>query len=1647
MITLTNSGSAVLNITGIAIAGANATDYSQTNNCGSRVAAGANCAISVNFKPTAAGIRSAAVMLTDDATGSPQSVSLSGTGTTPVASVSPTSLVFGNQPVGKSSVIRATTLTNTGNALLIVSGIAISGAAASDFSQTNNCGSSLAANTNCTISVTFKPTTTGARTAAVTLADDATGSPQSIALSGTGTIAAATVSPSTLSFGNQPVGSGSAAQVITLNNSGDAALDVTGISLSGANASDFTQTNNCGTSVAAGANCAISVTFTPTVSGSRTASLTVADSAANSPQSVTVSGIGTTSAASVSPTSLAFGNQPVSSASPAQAFTLTNSGNTALTLSGIAISGANASDFSQTNNCGSSVAAGANCAVSVTFKPAATGVRSATVTLTDNAASSPQTVALSGTGTASAVSISPSSVAFGNQTVGTTSTGQTVTLANTGSADLSITSIAVSGSNASNFAQTNNCGSTVAASANCTISVTFTPSRTGSRSASITITDGAAGSPHTVALSGTGTTTVASVSPTSISYGSYSVGSSSSARTVTLRNTGTATMNVSSIAVTGTNATDFTQTNGCGSTLAAGSSCTISVTFAPISAGTRNASITIADDATGSPQTVAVTGRGTAPVVSLSTSTLVFGNQSVGAASAAQTVTLTNSGNASLNVTSIAASGANASDFVQSSSCGSSLGAGSSCTISVTFRPTTSGDRAAIVSIADSATGSPHTVSLSGTGTTSLAGVSPSSLSFGSLSVGTASAAQSVTLSNTGNAALTVSSIAVSGTNPGDFTQTNNCGSSVAAGANCVINVTFKPAAAGGRNASISITDNAIGSPQAVSLSGNGTAPATNISPASITFGSLAVGTPSTAQSVTLSNTGNAPLNITSVSIAGSNAGDFTQSNNCGSSVAAGSSCAISITFTPLASGSRTASLAIADNAMGSPQAVSLSGTGASSAASVSPSSVPFGSVPVGTSSTPLSVTLTNTGNAALTITSISFSGSNSSDFTQSNNCGASVAAGAGCTISVTFAPAANGSRAASLAIADNASGSPQTVSLSGTGTSSGASVSPSSLSFGSFSVGTSSAAQTATLSNTGNVTLTVASISVSGSNAGDFTQSNNCGSSVAAGSICTVNVIFKPTAAGARSASLSFADGATGSPHIVTLSGTGTAAGASVSPASLPFGSLSVGTSSAAQPITLTNTGNAALSITSISVSGSNASDFTQNNNCGSSVAAGSSCTINITFKPTATGTRSASVSIADSATGSPQSITLSGTGAAPAANISTTNLSFGSLSVGTSSTAQALTLTNTGNAALNITGISVTGSNASDFAQTNNCGSSVAASTSCTISVTFTPSSSGGRAASLAISDNATGSPQAVSLSGTGAASGVSVSPSSLTFGSPSVGTATPSQSVTLTNTGSAVLTIASISVSGSNASDFTQTNTCGSSLGAGAGCIISVIFTPAAAGTRTAAISIADNAVGSPQAVTLSGTISLGSASLSPGSLNFLNQPVAMISAGRTLTFANTGGTALSISGIAVTGANSSDFTQNNNCGSSLAVGANCTIVVLFTPTAIGGRTASLSITDNSSGSPETASLSGTGTHDVVLSWTVSTTSNVIGYNIYRGTVSGAESSTPLNSTPINATTFADENVTAGARYFYLVTSVASDGGESSASTETSATIPTP
>jgi hypothetical protein len=196
-------------------------------------------------------------------------------------------------------------------------------------------------------------------------------------------------------------------------------------------------------------------------------------------------------------------------------------------------------------------------------------------------------------------------------------------------------------------------------------------------------------------------------------------------------------------------------------------------------------------------------------------------------------------------------------------------------------------------------------------------------------------------------------------------------------------------------------------------------------------------------------------------------------------------------------------------------------------------------------------------------------------------------------------------------------------------------------------------------------------------------------------------------------------------------------------------------------------------------------------------------------------------------------------------------TNLPFGNQVVGTTSGALTVTVTDSSSGTVNIWGIAITGANASDFSETTSCGTTLGPGPGCRIGVTFTPSGTGARAATLLVSNDGGASPQAVALSGSGvtapAAPSGSLSATAVSFGEQEIGTTTVAQTVVLTNTGHSPIMISRIFVKGPNNNDFQQTNTCGSEVGAGRSCVLSIRFAPRARGERKGMISIEDSAQG--------------------------------------------------------------------------------------------------------------------------------------------------------------------------------------------------------
>lgn len=335
-------------------------------------------------------------------------------------------------------------------------------------------------------------------------------------------------------------------------------------------------------------------------------------------------------------------------------------------------------------------------------------------------------------------------------------------------------------------------------------------------------------------------------------------------------------------------------------------------------------------------------------------------------------------------------------------------------------------------------------------------------------------------------------------------------------------------------------------------------------------------------------------------------------------------------------------------------------------------------------------------------------------------------------------------------------------------------------------------------------------------------------------------------------------------------------ASSATATPSSLSFTNVAVTTTSALN-FTVKNTGNVVISFTGVSISGANASLFTETDNCKTAIPVDSTCTITVTFAPTAVGSFSASLAVTGSAAGTSQNLALSGMAvpAVPKASFNPTSVAFTGTPVGTTAQ-QTITLTSAGNVPLIVTGVTVGGTNASLFGSSSNC-ASVAVNATCTITVTFSPTATGSFSGTVSVADNASNSPQVIAVTGAAvpAVPGATFAPTAVTFANTNVG-ASSSQPITVTSSGNVPLVVASVAVGGTNASLFTQTNNC-ATVAVGSTCTITATFMPTAVGSFTAAISVMDNVTGSPQTITLSGnatavpaTYSLSASTANPASV---------------------------------------------------------------------------------------------------------------------------------------------------------------------------------
>ena len=958
------------------------------------------------------------------------------------------------------------------------------------------------------------------------------------------------------------------------------------------------------------------------------------------------------------------------------------------------ITGANPGDFTVTagasGNCAATVswlsANTCNPSVTVRFSPGAGGSRTATLNLNFSAgAGDPvpfsRTFSLSGTGVVPApgFSISTNTLTFSAK-LGASANGS-VTITNPGGATANLVLGALTYSSARYvraLSSTCNTGTSLAPGGSCVLTTTFSPNAAGAQNGTLSIAHNAVGSPATVTLNGTGTQALVNPTASTLAFGSVQLGVPKPlGQAVT--NAGDATLVFSvdpsaAAALTGTARTDYVVGGNCqlATPVGVGATCNLVVTFTPSALGSRPATLTISSDATNGPLVVTLTGTGVAlpePVVTFQPTD--FPDTVIAETSTAtRSITIRNDRTRDIGYTV-----ATATDFtIASESCPTRVvtGGGITCTILVRFAPTLgTGEGRRLGTFPLTFTGTsgdaaPGPVS-GGFAGTALLPLNQSAAVLDAAAVVGTSSTVSLLLTNRSITSLTLSTIVFAGATPADFARdpasTCAAGGAIGASASCTLTIRFTPGAAGTRNATVTVTHTAPGSPVVVQLHGTATpAPQGRISlgAALLTYADTQLGA-SSPQSVTVVNTGDLALDFSAFTVGGSAAAEFTRGGSCavGTPLAIGASCVVTMTFSPTVLGLRTATLTIASNASNGAAVLALSGNGVpvpAPLATLAPATLDFGNQTTGGLYPTRQVRLTNSGTADLAVTGIAISGAGFTGVTSA--CPAVLAPAASCAIDVAFVATAAIAYSGAVTVTSNAAGSTP-AALRGTGVAAALPVlvfapAATSLDFGNVSAGSVSAVQTVTVQNQGpgGVTLTV--LNAIGAGASSFSVvGGTCalGTPLFQGNSCTVDVRFAPGSAGLKTASVQIAS--TGSfPPVLTLTGVGLAGpnpSLALSVTALAFDKTRVGSQSLPATVRLTSSGSGVVTVTAMTVTGAYAIQSTTCPAMPFALPAGSECTVSVSFVPTADGASIGTLRVTSDAAPALRDVALSGSAEQP--------------------------------------------------------------------------------------------------------------------------------------------------------------------------------------------------------------------------------------------------------------------------------------------------------------------------------------------------------------------------------------------------------------
>ena len=562
---------------------------------------------------------------------------------------------------GATNSTRTFTINNTGVGILNIGAITFSGANASDFSVTTLPSNSVGTSSSTTFIVTFNPSAAGIRTATISIINnDSSNNPYTFALQGTGVVQGISIqgNATTITNGSSTTtttnwtdfSNATNTRTFTIINSGNVILNIGTINFTGANASDFSIQTAPSATIAAYGSTTFTVLFTPSATGTRNATISIINNdSTKNPFTFAISGSGATQLISIKGNATAIINgastasttnwTDFSTVTVTRTYTIYNTGTLPLTIGAITFTGTNPSDFSIQTPPSSSIPALGSTTFTVLFTPGAAGTRSATINIVNNdSTKNPFTYKVQGTGVVQGITIqgNATSITNGSTTPSTSNwtdfstvaSTRTFTIINGGNFPLTIGAISFSGTNAADFSIQTAPSSTIATFGSSTFTVLFTPSGTGTRTATISIVNNdSTKNPFTYKIQGTGGTLAMTVTntnaiaisngdttptPTKLTdFGNVSIDSGSVIVTYTITNSGTGTLFIGAASFTGLNASDFSMTLTPSSSIAPGGTSTFEIAFNPTIKGTKTATFSLVTNATGmNPFTFAITGLG-----------------------------------------------------------------------------------------------------------------------------------------------------------------------------------------------------------------------------------------------------------------------------------------------------------------------------------------------------------------------------------------------------------------------------------------------------------------------------------------------------------------------------------------------------------------------------------------------------------------------------------------------------------------------------------------------------------------------------------------------------------------------------------------------------------------------------------------------------------------------------------------------------------------------------------------------------------------------------------------------------------------------------------------------------------------------------